>query len=617
MCRVTLTWVGLVAVGAVLALHAAPRGHVRTGAQVGAVVGLAEAGKDSCPVPKDWCKGTAQRHDTLSYRDCDGDGVLDPYCEGGELLRFGFISSKNKCKDNWPNGLCSREKQVSDAQQSTQKHAAANEITLIHFNDVYNVAGVLEGNRRSGGMSRAVHVVNQERARNPDRTFVVFAGDLLSPSVLSDMFEGRQMVDILNSFKLDAASLGNHEFDFGVDTLAERLKESNFPWLNINLMDEAGALLPHTTKHFAKTVPWAPRWNTENKSTAKVCFFGVSYDVRETMFKDVDRIKYQDVIEASKATVDDLKGKEKCDVVIPLTHQFSKDDCILSRELGDKVDIILGGHDHSTEFTSVCGHAPFVKAASDLKTQWVMTLWMGDSGRVESVDGRLLALTDADPFDEEIHDKIVEWEEKGEKEMGKVLGCLKVDLEARNSKIRQSETNMADFFCDAVRAMHGTDVALVNGGTMRGDKVFKKGDLSKKVLTEMHPFGNAVAKIYATGEELKAYISMNLDCWEDSCGNFVQVSGLRYEFDPTLPKGKRLTKLMGEDGEEIDGGKKLTVAITDYMLANSPMKKNKLFHMVTMNDAVPLVQALFEATKKAGDTCVTTETDGRIKNLKA
>lgn len=612
----TVGALGLITLGAVLALHTMPQGNVGTDVQIGGVMQLAAASKDSCPVPKTWCKGTKQRHDTLSHRDCDGDGILDPYCEGGELLRFGFISSKNNCEDNWPNGLCSREKPAGKEQQSSNDHAASNEITVIHFNDVYNVAGVLEGSRRSGGMSRAVHVVNQARKRNPDRTFVVFAGDLLSPSVLSDMFEGKQMVDILNSFKLDAASLGNHEFDFGVDTLGKRLQESNFPWLNINLMDENSKLLPHTTKHFAKDVPWSPRWNTDKEGTAKVCFFGVAYDVRETMFKDVDRIKFKDVMEASKAEVDDLKNTEKCDVVIPLTHQFSKEDCALSKELGDKVDLILGGHDHSTEFTSVCGHAPYVKAASDLKTQWVMTLWLSDEGKVESVDGRLLSLTDADPFDVVIHDKIVEWEEKGEKEMGKNMGCLKVDLDARNSKIRQSETNMADFFCDAVRGMHGTDVALVNGGTMRGDKIFKSGDLSKKTLTEMHPFGNAVAKIYATGKELKTYINMNLDCWQNVCGNFVQVSGLKYEFDPTLPAGKRLTKLMTEDGKDIDDEKKFTVAITDFMLANSPMKKNKLFNMVTLNDAVPLVQALFDATKKAGDSCITTKIDGRIKNLK-
>lgn len=574
-----------------------------------------ETMKGACELPEKFCKLNPGREDKLSYRDCDGDGVLDPYCEGGELLRFGYVSSKNGCKNNWPNGICTREVEPDSNQGEFGDKAASNEITVIHFNDVYQVGGVLEGSVRRGGMSRAAHYVNHERKRNPDRTFVVFAGDALSPSVLSDLFEGQQMVDILNTMKLDAASLGNHEFDFGVDTLEKRLKESEFPWLNVNLMNEKGELLPETTKYFIKEVPWAPRFAPDKKSTVKVCFFGVAYDVRETMFKDVDRITYKDVMDTSKKEVEFLRNTKKCDVVMPLTHQFSKEDCQLSKTLGKGVDLILGGHDHSTELTSVCGHAPYVKAASDLKTQWVMTLWLDDNGKVNSVDGKLLSLTDADPFDVDIHQKVVEWEDKGAAEMGKVIGCSKVDLESKDAQVRQMETNQADFFTDAVRSFHKTDVALVNGGTMRGNKVYEKGKLTKKICTEMHPFGNAVAKIYATGKELKNYINLMLDCYENVCGNFVQVSGLKYEFDPKQPKGKRLQKLMTADGTEIDEQKKFTVAITDYMLANSPMKHNKLYNMVTLNDAVPLVQALFAAVREAGDKCVESKVDGRIKKL--
>jgi len=72
---------------------------------------------------------------------------------------------------------------------------------------------------------------------------------------------------------------------------------------------------------------------------------------------------------------------------------------------------------------------------------------------------------------------------------------------------------------------------------------------------------------------------------------------------------------MTADEKDIDEGKQFTVAITDYMLANSPMKNNKLYNMVTTNDAVPLVQALFEAVQKAGKTCVKPKVDGRIKKL--
>ena len=76
--------------------------------------------------------------------------------------------------------------------------------------------------------------------------------------------------------------------------------------------------------------------------------------------------------------------------------------------MGDSVDLILGGYDHLTEYKTVCGQAPYVKADSDLKTQWVMTLWLDDDGKADSADGRLLALTDCYRFDPENHDKVVE-----------------------------------------------------------------------------------------------------------------------------------------------------------------------------------------------------------------
>ena len=197
--------------------------------------------KGSCPRPAGFC---SKDDDHLEYHDCDGDGILDPFCSSGEKLKFGFLSSGDGCRSNWPNGFCQKQDEPSYIASLQTVPSPSNEITIIHFNDVYQVAGVFEHGVRKGGMSRAAYVIEQARKRNPHRTFVVFAGDLLSPSVLSDLFEGEQMVDILNYLNLTAASLGNHEFDFGVDTLQKRIRESSFPWLNTNLLDETGALFP-------------------------------------------------------------------------------------------------------------------------------------------------------------------------------------------------------------------------------------------------------------------------------------------------------------------------------------------------------------------------------------
>merc|ERR1712150_153228 len=149
------------------------------------------------------------------------------------------------------------------------------------------------------------------------------------------------------------------------------------------------------------------------------------------------------------------------------------------------------------------------------------------------------------------------WEDKGEAEMGKKAGCLAIPLQAQNTAIRNRETNMGDFFTDAIREMHQVDVAMVNGGTMRGDKEYVAGELTKKTIVEMHPFGNAVVKIHATGKDIKKYINDMLECWHKQCGNFIQISGLKYQFDSTADKKSRFVKLADKEGKcvkvETDG----------------------------------------------------------------
>eukprot|EP00913_Durusdinium_trenchii_P034359 g32144.t2 len=478
-------------------------------------LGLTEIPPGACHIHSGFCRGPDDR---LEYHDCDGDDILDPYCVAFDKLSFGYISSKGNCRNNWPNGLCLNQDEPSIANAEKVVPALANEITIIHFNDVYEMAGVLkegvhslydsffprrQDGTRKGGMSRAAYVIERARKRNPDRTLVVFAGDLLSPSVLSDLFQGRQAVDVLNYLNLTAASLGNHEFDFGVDVLRQRMQdsvrasyshaaraceESKFPWLNLNLMDEHGRLLAGTQKHKIIDLPYAPRWSkdslrlcdTPNTKTTRLCLFGVAYDLLQTLYKDKERLRYKDAQEAAVQEARELRKTHQCSVVLALTHQFAKDDCALAKAAGKDLDLILGGHDHFTDLRSDCGHATYLKADSDLKTQWVMTMMLDDEGFSESIEGKLLSLTDQDPFSPSVHeDKVVQWEERGQAELGKRIGCSTVPLDTRESQVRQQE-----MLGSATEAEVGspflplrTDVVLIAGGTIRGNKVFPAGNL--------------------------------------------------------------------------------------------------------------------------------------------
>ena len=108
-------------------------------------------------------------------------------------------------------------------------------ITLLHTNDVYEIAPK-DG---QGGLAELMTLLTQERAAAA-HSITTFGGDLISPSVLSGLTRGTQMIDLYNRLGIDIAVLGNHEFDYGPEVLAERIAASAFPWLGTNVLGQGG-----------------------------------------------------------------------------------------------------------------------------------------------------------------------------------------------------------------------------------------------------------------------------------------------------------------------------------------------------------------------------------------
>ena len=102
--------------------------------------------------------------------------------------------------------------------------AESVELTVLHVNDVYEISP----KQGKGGLAQLMTLLERERSR-ADHHITTFGGDLISPSVMSGLREGAQMVELFNALGVDAAVPGNHEFDFGPEVLFQRMAESNFP----------------------------------------------------------------------------------------------------------------------------------------------------------------------------------------------------------------------------------------------------------------------------------------------------------------------------------------------------------------------------------------------------
>lgn len=108
-------------------------------------------------------------------------------------------------------------------------------VTFLHTNDLYEIAPM----KGQGGFAPLMTLLREERARNPN-TVTTFGGDLLSPSLLSGMTNGEQMIELSNAVGTDVAVPGNHEFDFGPDIATDRFEQSKFPWLGTNVRTADG-----------------------------------------------------------------------------------------------------------------------------------------------------------------------------------------------------------------------------------------------------------------------------------------------------------------------------------------------------------------------------------------
>lgn len=393
-----------------------------------------------------------------------------------------------------------------------------NPVRFLLVNDVY-VADTLGDGR--GGLARVATV----RKRLADQGPVVFvlAGDVLSPSLLSKYYGGRQMVASLNAAKLDYATFGNHEFDLELDTLVARIEASEFKWISSNCTLTDGAPLP-------KVLPW----DTLRISGHKVGLFGLTLQGN-----DPRAVRCANPDTAARRAVETLTA-EGADLIVGITHQTIRADRdLLARE--PRIDLLLGGHEHEAQDSTVSGRH-VVKADADAVSAQFVTLW-GGKGSWRQATG-LVPINAALPLDTAVARVVAEWNDSLRKRLGpgRVVGQTTLPLDPSTSLSRRRESMMGDLASDAMRSGTGADVALLNSGTLRLDHLIPPGPISNHQLEAIFPFADQtrVVTFPLTGAGLRRLLEHGVSSGVLGTGGFLQISGLSFTFDPSKPSGRRL-----------------------------------------------------------------------------
>ena len=396
-----------------------------------------------------------------------------------------------------------------------------NPVRFLSINDVY-VADTLADNR--GGLARVATV----RKRLADQGPIVFvlAGDVLSPSLMSKYYRGRQMIDALNAAKLNYATFGNHEFDFEVDTLVARIAESDFKWISSNCTRPDGTPFP-------KVLPW----DTLRISGHKVGMFGLTLEGNYPSY-----VRCSNPDSAAHRVIETLSS-EGADLIVGLTHQtMDADRNLLGREA--KLDLILGGHEHESQDSVVSGrHA--VKADADATTAQFVTLWGGKGNWRQAVG--LVGINDALPSDTAVAKVVRSWGDSLQRQLGpaRTVGQTAVWIGPSNGVSRRKESVLGDLVTDAMRAGTGADVALLNSGTLRLDHPIQPGAITNHELEAIFPFADQtrVVTFPLTGARLRTLLEHGVSQSILGTGGFLQVSGVTFTYDPRRPSG---TRVVGE-----------------------------------------------------------------------
>lgn len=210
----------------------------------------------------------------------------------------------------------------------------AKQLVVLHTNDTHSCVMPLNPNLADtamadrGGYLRRVSMINEERKTDPD-LLLFDSGDFSQGSPYYSLFKGDVEVGLMNEMKYDAATIGNHEFDFGIDNMVRLFKMAKFPIVCANY-DFTGTPLA---------------------DIVKIGVFGLCPELKGLVSTaNYGCIKYEDPIAKGKEMAEFLKKKEKCDVVICLSHLGWNIDGIDDTELvpGTRyIDLVLGGHSHT------------------------------------------------------------------------------------------------------------------------------------------------------------------------------------------------------------------------------------------------------------------------------
>lgn len=431
---------------------------------------------------------------------------------------------------------------------------AADTLVILHTNDTHARLEPFKpwgAEQEVGGQVRLASLVEEVRAEYPGKVLLLDAGDAWHGTNIANVFQGESVVEVMNAMGYDAMVLGNHDFNYGQEVLAERMAQAEFPVLAANVIKEATGEVVGTSA-LLKTV-----------GGVKVGIIGLSTPDTPVVThpKNVEGLVFADPVERAQSLVSYLEPK--VDLIIALTHLGLAADKELA-EAVPGIDVIVGGHSHTRLAAPVIvGNTYIVQAGEHTEALGYLELTI-DNGEITGFARRLLPVTAQTPEQPVVADIVAKWGAELNAKMEQVVGTAAVGLDGERGQVRTRETNLGNLITDIMRETVGADVAVNNGGGIRAS--INEGPITVGEVYTVLPFDNTLVKLEVTGEDLLAVLEHGVSKYPETAGAFLQVSGLEFTFDPSREPGHRVTNVL-VGGKPLSLNKTYTLATNDFMAA--------------------------------------------------
>ncbi|HMG71680.1 MAG TPA: 5'-nucleotidase C-terminal domain-containing protein [Gemmatimonadaceae bacterium] len=409
---------------------------------------------------------------------------------------------------------------------------------------------------RRGGAAYVAAAINRARNECAPRceTLLLDGGDLFQGTPASNLAYGRPVVEYYNRMGYTAAAVGNHEFDWGTDTLRARMRQANFGFFSANIRYTDG-----------RDVPWIRNDTIVRRGAARIGIIGFSTVSTPTATRaaNVAGLRFDDPAPIVDSIGTALR-KRGANFIVVIAHAGAScrpggaTDCSgeiidFARKLTTKVDAIVSGHSHTLINTDVKG-IPIVQARSVGRALDVLDLPIGTAaGLPIRHEVREIGADTLQPV--AAIDSIVR---RAVARVAPLVGRHVATIPATMPR-EGHQYALGNLIADSQRWAGKGDVAIMNNGGIRTE--LRAGEATYGSLFEIQPFGNTLYSLTMTGAQLRGLLEAMLS------GSAVDdhVSGLTVKYDPSKPKGSRIVSVTMADGTALSDSKTYNVIANDFL----------------------------------------------------